>query len=117
MAATLVVILIGLCVAQFGRRFASSGSLYSYVALGPGPAGAFAAGWGLVMGYTCIAMIGVVGSGVYLGSFLSTLGVPGASTVTQLILYLVCSPPWPRDSRSRGSSCPPGSGWSWRSSR
>ena len=37
LAAIVVVVLIGLCVAQFGRRFASSGSLYSYVARGLGP--------------------------------------------------------------------------------
>ena len=38
-AATVVVVLVGLCVAQFARRFASSGSLYSYVARGLGPTG------------------------------------------------------------------------------
>jgi len=64
-AAIIVVVLVGLCVAQFARRFASSGSLYSYVARGLGPAGAFAAGWGLVIGYTRIAMVGVAGTRVY----------------------------------------------------
>ena len=85
--ATVVVVLIGLCVAQFARRMASSGSLYSYVARGLGPTGAFAAGWGLVIGYTCIAMVGVVGTGIYLGSFLTTIGVPGDSTTAQLVVF------------------------------
>lgn len=85
LAATVLVVLVGLCVAQFGRRFASSGSLYSYVARGLGPTGAFAAGWGLVIGYTFIAMIGAIGTGIYFGSFLSTLGLPAGSTLTVAI--------------------------------
>ncbi|MBA3248814.1 MAG: APC family permease [Geodermatophilaceae bacterium] len=88
-AAVIVVVLIGCCVALFGRRLASSGSLYTYVARGLGPAGGFAAGWGIVIGYICIAMLGVIGGGVYLGSFLTEIGIAGASTTTQVILYVV----------------------------
>ncbi len=88
-AAVVVVVLIGFCVAMFGRRLASSGSLYTYVARGLGSAGGFAAGWGLVIGYTCIAMLGVIGGGVYLGSFLEGIGISGTSTITQVILYVV----------------------------
>jgi amino acid transporter len=73
-AATVVVLLVGLVATQFGRRFASSGSLYSYVARGLGSGGAFAAGWGLVIGYVFIAIIGVIGTSVYLESFLAQLG-------------------------------------------
>jgi amino acid transporter len=91
LAAIVVVVLIGLCVAQFGRRFASSGSLYSYVARGLGPTGAFAAGWGLVIGYTCIAMIGVVGTGLYLGNFLETIGLPATSTVGIIVLFVIAA--------------------------
>src|SRR5829696_559058 len=80
-AATVVVVLVGLVATQFGRRFASSGSLYSYVARGLGPAGAFAAGWGLLIGYACIAMLGVLGTGIYFGSFLTQLGLPTTSTL------------------------------------
>ncbi len=89
LAAVIVVVLIGCCVAVFGRRVASSGSLYTYVARGLGSAGGFAAGWGLVIGYVCIAMLGVLGGGVYLGSFLEEIGIPGASTATQVIVYVV----------------------------
>ncbi|MGI8692561.1 MAG: APC family permease [Geodermatophilaceae bacterium] len=88
-AAVIVVVLIGCCVAMFGRRLASSGSLYTYVARGLGPAGGFAAGWGIVIGYICIAMLGVIGGGVYLGSFLEEIGISGTSTATQVILYVV----------------------------
>jgi amino acid transporter len=91
LAAIVVVVLVGLCVAQFGRRFASSGSLYSYVARGLGPPGAFTAGWGLVIGYTCIAMVGVVGTGLYLGNFFETLGLPATSTLGVVILFVVAA--------------------------
>jgi amino acid transporter len=91
LAATVVVVLVGLCVAQFGRRFASSGSLYSYVARGLGPTGAFAAGWGLVIGYAFIAMIGVIGTGIYFGSFLTTLGVSAGSTLVAVIILAVAT--------------------------
>lgn len=91
LAAMVVVLLIGLCVAQFGRRLASSGSLYSYVARGLGPIGALAAGWGLVIGYVCIAMVGIAGTGIYLGSFLGTLGLGGTSLVAQLVIFAVAT--------------------------
>jgi amino acid transporter len=91
LAATVVVVLVGLVVAQFGRRFASSGSLYSYVARGLGPTGAFAAGWGLVIGYAFIAMIGVVGTGIYFGSFLASMGLPGTGTVAVGVILAVAT--------------------------
>ncbi|WP_448627635.1 APC family permease [Geodermatophilus sp. URMC 64] len=90
-AATVVVILVGLVATQFGRRFASSGSLYSYVARGLGPAGAFAAGWGLVIGYACIAMLGVLGTGIYFGSFLGQLGLPTSSTLAVCIILAIAA--------------------------
>jgi amino acid transporter len=88
-AATVIVVLVGLVVAQFGRRFASSGSLYSYVARGLGPTGAFAAGWGLVIGYTCIAMLGVTLIGPYAASFLETLGLPVATMTGFIVITAV----------------------------
>ncbi len=88
-AATVVVVLIGCCVAMFGRRVASSGSLYTYVAKGLGPMGAFAAGWGLVIGYVCIAMIGLIGTGIYFGSLLEGWDISGSSTTSQVVIYVV----------------------------
>lgn len=89
--ATVVVILVGLVATQFGRRFASSGSLYSYVARGLGPASAFTAGWGLVIGYAFIAMIGVVGAGLYFGAFLTGLGLPADGTLAVAIILVVAA--------------------------
>ena len=85
-AATIVVVLVGMVVAQFARRFASSGSLYSYVARGLGPTGAFATGWSLVIGYICIAMLGVTLIGPFIGSFLGLIGLPAASSNTAYIV-------------------------------
>ena len=85
-AATVVVVLVGLCVAQFARRFASSGSLYSYVARGLGPTGAFATGWSLVIGYACIAMLGATLIGPFLGSLLDRAGLPGMTSSTAYIV-------------------------------
>jgi amino acid transporter len=85
-AATIIVVLVGMVVAQFARRFASSGSLYSYVARGLGPTGAFATGWSLVIGYACIAMLGATLIGPFLGSLLDRIGVPGATSQTGYIV-------------------------------
>src|SRR4051794_29178467 len=89
--ATIVVILVGLVATQFGRRFASSGSLYSYVARGLGPSGAFAAGWGLIIGYAFIGMIGVVGTSLYFGSFLTELGLPASGTLAVCLILAIAA--------------------------
>ena len=44
--ATVVVVLVGLSIAQFARRTAAAGSLYTYTASGLGRGTAFAGGWG-----------------------------------------------------------------------
>ena len=90
-AATIIVVLVGLVVAQFARRFASSGSLYSYVARGLGPTGAFATGWSLVIGYACIAMLGVTLIGPFLGSLLTQVGLPGMTSQTAYIVMTALS--------------------------
>ncbi len=89
--ATVTVLLIGFCVAQFGTRIASSGSLYSYVANSLGPFGAFAAGWGLVIGYAMIAIVGVAGFGIYVGSLLDLVGISATSRVTLVVLFAVAA--------------------------
>jgi len=88
-AATVVVLLVGLVATQFGRRFASSGSLYSYVARGLGSGGAFAAGWGLVIGYAFIAMIGVVGTSIYFWSFLNGIGLSVSGTFALCLILAI----------------------------
>ncbi len=89
--ATVTVLLIGYCVAQFATRIASAGSLYSYVASSIGATPAFAAGWGLVVGYTMIAIVGVAGFGIYGGSLLEGMGIPATSTGALVALFLVAA--------------------------
>jgi amino acid transporter len=87
--AMVLVLLIGLCVAQFGTKIASVGSLYGYVGKSLGPGGAFATGWALVIGYTFIAMIGVVGVGIYGGALLEGLGLPTGTSAAQIVIFIV----------------------------
>lgn len=90
-AAAVLVLLIGLCVVQYGARVASTGSLYSYVAKSLGPGSAFAAGWGLVIGYAFIAIVGVAGVGIYGASLLDGAGVDATTRPAQLLLFLLAA--------------------------
>ncbi len=89
--AMVTVVLIGLCIVQFGNRIASTGSLYSYVAHSLGSAGAFIAGWALAIGYVFIAMIGIVGTAVYGSSFLEAFGVHAGSRPAQLVIFVIAA--------------------------
>jgi len=84
--AMVTVLLIG-----FGNHIASAGSLYSYVANSLGSEGAFAAGWGLVIGYACIAMVGVAGVGIYLGSLLTSLSLPADGTPGLVVIFALAA--------------------------
>lgn len=48
--ATVVAVLVGYSIAQFARRTAAAGSLYTYMASGLARSTAFAGGWGLIFG-------------------------------------------------------------------
>lgn len=87
--AMLAILLIGYCVAQFSRRVASSGSLYTYAARGLGSIAGFATGWGLVIAYVTIAMISMVAAGVYFGAFLTEIGIAGDRLGVQIALYAI----------------------------
>lgn len=63
--ATALVLLIGWCLTQFGRRLAAVGGTYSYTAKGLGPVGALAGGWALLIGYAAVAMAALVGAALY----------------------------------------------------
>jgi amino acid transporter len=78
MVALVAMLLVGHCIVQFARRFATAGSFYVYVAKSFGPVGGMLAGWGLCLGYLAAGMATVVGFGIYAGAFLSQLGLPGS---------------------------------------
>ncbi|WP_158550713.1 APC family permease [Geodermatophilus sp. TF02-6] len=69
-AATALVLLVGWCLTQFGRRMAAVGGTYSYTAKGLGPVGALVGGWGLLVGYAAVATAALVGAAVYLSGVL-----------------------------------------------
>lgn len=73
--ATVVALLVGVCIAQFTRRMAAAGSLYSLTAKGLGPLAAFVCGSALLIGYGVLAMAALIGSGIFLTDFLVRLGV------------------------------------------
>lgn len=74
--ATIVILCVGYCVVVFARKHASAGSLYTYVAKGLGPTGAYLAGVTLVIGCWGIAAGSLGGAVQYFGQFLQLLGVP-----------------------------------------
>ena len=74
--ATALVLLIGWCLTQFGRRMAAVGGTYSYTAKGLGPVGALAGGWALLVGYAAVAMSALVGSALYLAGLLGLEPTP-----------------------------------------
>ena len=68
--ATFVVVLVGYSIAQFARRTAAAGSLYTYTASG--------------LGRACLA-----GTALYFGAFLAKLGVNAESRPWQLPLLVI----------------------------
>lgn len=87
--ATVVVVLVGLSIAQFARRTAGAGSLYTYTAAGLGRGPAFAGGWGLIFGYVTMGAACLAGAALYFGSFLSKFGLNALSKPWQLGLIVV----------------------------
>jgi len=86
---TSIALVVAVVVAQFARRAVGAGSLYSYVSLGLGRGAAFAAGWGIVLGYVGIAAACLVGGAVYLGALLDSAGLPATGTAAQLVLLVL----------------------------
>ena len=104
-AATALVLLVGWCLTQFGRRMAAVGGTYSYTAKGLGPVGASIGGWALLIGYAAVAMSALVGSAAYLAGLFGLAPTPAWSSPSW-------AGPWgwaPPCARSAASSCRRGS--------
>lgn len=81
-AATMVALLIGVCVAHFTRRMAAAGSLYSLTAQGLGPVAAFVCGCALLVGYGALVMAALAGSAFFFADFVArVLGAAPARLV------------------------------------
>ncbi|MGY1712190.1 APC family permease [Geodermatophilus sp. SYSU D00758] len=79
--ATLLVLLVGWCLTQFGRRMAAVGGTYSYTAKGLGPVGALVGGWALLVGYAAVGMSALTGAAVYTAGLLGLRPSPGVVAV------------------------------------
>ncbi|GAB3534764.1 APC family permease [Phytohabitans suffuscus] len=73
--ATLAMMLVGLAVAQFARRMAAAGSLYTYVSKGLGPAAGFLTGCALILAYGALVVMCLIGSGRRVVGFLAEAGL------------------------------------------
>ncbi|MGE3284628.1 MAG: APC family permease [Pseudonocardia sp.] len=73
--ATAVALLVGVCIAQFTRRMAGAGSLYTLTRQGLGTGGAFASAGAMLVGYALLVMAAVTGAAIYLEALLDRLGV------------------------------------------
>lgn len=87
--ATVVILCVGYIVSMFARRHASAGSLYTYVAQGLGPKGAFAAGVALLIGSWGIAAGSLGGAVSYASDLLQIFGVPATGKFWLIVLTVV----------------------------
>lgn len=87
--ATVVILAVGYCVVVFARRNASAGSLYTYVAKGLGPFGAYLAGVSLLIGCWGIAAGSLGGAVSYASDFLTLIGVPAQGVGWHIALAVV----------------------------
>lgn len=87
--ATVVILCVGYIVSVFARRHASAGSLYTYVAKGLGPTGAFLAGVALLIGSWGIAAGSLGGAVSYTARFFTLLGLPMEGLIWSIVLAIV----------------------------
>jgi amino acid transporter len=89
LVAIVVLLCIGFCAAQFGRRINSAGSFYVWVTRALGPGFGHAAGWGLELGYIVTGVATVYGFAIFGADFLSRFGLPGDSAGILVALFFV----------------------------
>jgi len=73
--ATVGLIFVGLNVSVFARRFASAGSLYTYVGQSLGITTGFLAGWGMLVAYLLTGMATLIGFSMFSQPLLAHAGV------------------------------------------
>ncbi|WP_153506558.1 APC family permease [Cumulibacter manganitolerans] len=88
-ASTIVMVLIGWCVAQFARREGEEATLLSYIQRALGPGAGFIGAVALAFGYLLIAIACLAGITMYLAPLLGWAGVDPESTTYQVILTVV----------------------------
>ncbi len=87
--ATVVILAVGYCIAQFAKRRASAGSLYNYSAQGVGRFGAYLTGVTLVIGCFGIAAGSLSGATQHMLLLLDQLGLTLTGTAWQVVVAIV----------------------------
>ena len=87
LVATIGLLLISVCIAQFAKRSATPGSLYAYVSQGLGPGAGFAVGWALILAYLTTGIAVIAGVGNYAHDLLATSGV----NISPYFIYAACA--------------------------
>jgi amino acid transporter len=90
---TIVVALVAYTISLQAQRTVSSGSLATYTGNGLGSAAAFAAGWGLIIGYAGFGIAALLGALIYSSAFLDKLGIDSTSTLVGIVLVLAAFTP------------------------
>lgn len=90
--ATVLMVCVGYCCAQFSRRANSAGSFYVWVTQGLGPGAGHTAGWALQLGYIVTGVATILGFGIFGADFLGRISggaIPADSKLVLVILFLV----------------------------
>lgn len=87
--ALVLALLVASCVAQFARRVAATGSLYTYVANALGARAAVVAGVGLLAAYGAIAAASFLGAGSFAALLAGRLGVAAPRLVGVVVVAAV----------------------------
>ena len=77
-SATTTFVLIALLIRVFAKRYVGTGSLFSYIRHAMGPKASIVMAAALVPGYVIVVSALLLASGLYLGSFLVSIGLEGA---------------------------------------
>jgi amino acid transporter len=85
---TIVVALVAYTISLQARRTVTSGSLATYTGNGLGSGAAFAAGWGLIIGYAGFGISALLGALIYSSAFLDKLGIDSANTAVGVVLVV-----------------------------
>jgi amino acid transporter len=83
---TVVVALVAYTISLQAQRTVTSGSLATYTGNGLGSGAAFAAGWGLIIGYAGFGIAALLGALIYSGAFLDKIGIDSTSTIVGIVL-------------------------------
>lgn len=85
LVATFGLLLVGLNVSTFARRFASAGSLYTYTAKSLGNTAGFLSGWAMLVAYLATAMATLLAFAMFGNQFLAPFGVQVPMVLWELV--------------------------------